>query len=139
MGWRNRRTWDEPPEEEIQEECSCGKCRWDTFDPYDNPRCQECATGPLTSGIHRVRRHVARKTYMAGFPEVEIRPGDTYRRTVSRDFYPDGPWTGWTTRLKRLEKGWAWAEAHTVEPKPEGWDEQQAWNGWPLASCGGEG
>jgi len=32
MGWRNRRTWDEPPEEEIQEECSCGKCRWDTFD-----------------------------------------------------------------------------------------------------------
>jgi len=37
MGWGSRRRWDEPPEEEIQEECSCGKCRWDTFDPYDFP------------------------------------------------------------------------------------------------------
>ena len=118
---------------EPDESCECGACQWE--DVGYNPTCAKCGTGPLTEGIYRTSTHTARKHFYAGAPNIEIRPGDRYRKTVSRDFYPGGAWGPWHLSRKRISKGWGWADQHTVEPKPNGWDERpQGWDGHPLAA-----
>lgn len=97
-----------PPweEEDDAEPCLCGKCNWDGS-PWDDARCSDCDTGPLTMGRRISKTHTARKSYGSG--QYEIRPGDLYRRTVQFAHWPNGPSTLEVSRT-RLEKGPAWAE-----------------------------
>jgi len=98
------------------------RTRYDDFDrPIDStcrecgarycpeePECPECGMGHTHDTLYQSRVHVARKTHNAG-TDREIRPGDTYRRSVWGGYYEEGPrWM--TIRKTRLEKGPAWAE-----------------------------
>lgn len=107
----------------------CPRCGWrgktDGLVPecgcYDEP--DEDAEPDPENGISRVAIHTARKYYSVGTAR-EIRPGDRYRKTVSRDYIPGGEWLRWQIGRTLLVKGPAWDE-HTVEPRDD-------WNGHPL-------
>ncbi len=87
-------------------ECACGDNDW--VDYMGTLECSSCGSGVFEEGtIHREATHVAAKTYNEGLAS-EIRPGDTYRKTVERGHWPNGPWGPWHTSRKRLAKGPAW-------------------------------
>ncbi len=94
---------------ESLENCMCRTCNWNN--DYENPRCNDCGTGPETEGNSHSKVHVARKEYKGHGGTSEVRPGDRYRRTVHFSHYPDGPCTLVVTR-RRLEKGPAWTEVN---------------------------
>jgi len=105
----------------------CSHCGWSGKTDGMVPECgchdaeDEDAEPEPELGICRTATHTARKYYNTGTKwDIEIRPGDTYRRTVTRHYIPGGEWLRWELRRTRLAKGPAWDE-HTVVPKDD-WD-----------------
>jgi RecJ-like exonuclease len=103
---------------EVMDARSCPHCNGDGYtlkechecgEKYDHgeSECPHCGTGDKRETLRTSTVHVARKAHNTPSTRAEIRPGDTYRRTVSGG-YVEGGGRWMDVRKTRLEKGPAW-------------------------------